>query len=378
MNLSGEYLFHCFPSRFAALNQPDKAGNPALERKYASCGLSILESILVNGMLLTPERIRIHRHPGSEQEREPPIELSQTRASFTLSTLEALQAANPYSRANLSHLDMFGQFSIGLEPLAARDFDMAPVYYYYDVHREQTSSCDPGSYPLIASLVHSLTETREILSVLALLERRAATAGGGSAPSEERIAAQFDKAKIDLLYQTSSRASRIARAIEELAPSEVGRVLRALDTDRRPFWNLVEAIDLMSGLLQRADSASLDTAMLYFSQREWRLVKVRSERVVGYDLVPDSHDEVSEVATARSEQLRALQQVALLTGTRLDIDWLRKCWVVLASGRSNRHFRDYIRVVTCPRKCVQSVKALVSHVFNGSPPAIVPIDTNPQ
>jgi hypothetical protein len=115
---NNQLLFHCFLS---SLGKFSKSGNAAeLAPHYGECGSGILESIGRIEILLTPERIKIARHLGSEQADKPPIEVSQTRASFTLSNLSDLQASNPFIPENYSHLDIFGYFSIGLDPIASR------------------------------------------------------------------------------------------------------------------------------------------------------------------------------------------------------------------------------------------------------------------
>lgn len=377
MSNSNEFLFHCFPGRLSKFTRTNHTSKES--RQYLDCGLAILESIILNGMLLTPEDIKIPRHKGAEQEGMPPIEVPQTRASFTLSSLDALQTPNPYSLKGETHLDIFGEFSIGLDPIAARDFDMAPVSYYYGTEQDTQNTNSSLAYPLVGSLVHSLTEVREILSVLALLERRSRVARGENTPEEDQIAAQFDKARVRLLYQPEARAKRITHTLETLPASQIYDVLATLDTDRRPFSNLVEAIDLLSGLLQSADSASLHAPLLYFSQREWRLTKVLNERVVGYNVFDSGFGEEQQRRNIRQGSLESIYYIASIMDNQLEEQWLQGCFVVFASAHSNKFFREYIRIITCPAAIYSLVEEVVAKYLGtgANSPIIVPIGDEP-
>jgi hypothetical protein len=314
-------------------------------------------------MLLTPEDVKIRRHVGSEQEYGDPILIPQTRASFTLSNLNALQQPNPFSRTGYSHLDIFGYFAIGVDPIAARDFDMSPVFYFYDAARRT------DDYPLIASLVHALTETRELLSLLTLMEERSIVEQGESTSEYEKIRSQFPNAKIGLLYQTKERSDRLAKMLASVPVEAIAEVVPVFETDRRPFWNLVEAIDLLSGLLQAADSASLDAELLYFSQHEWRLTKILNSN--GYSLSEDG-DVRSKLSYVRRAMQRSIHAIAALMDTKVNKEWLRKCWVVLGSARTRRIFREYIRLVVCPENCRADVERIVEFSTRGNtPPPLV-------
>lgn len=359
-----ELLFHCFPAAFGKLS---KLSIPRTDRRYQVLGLAVLRSILDHGMLLTPEDVKIRRHVGSEQEHSEPIIIPQTRASFTLSSLGGLQRPNPFSSGGYSHLDIFGHFSIGLDPIAARDFDMSPVFYFYDAAKRV------DSYPLIASLVHALTETREILSILTLLEERSIVSKGRNTPDYDQVRSQFGRAQIGLLHQTKECIERLTLKFREAPLESMEGILPIIETDRRPLWNLVEAIDLLSGLLQAADSASLNSELLYFSQHEWRLTKVLNSN--GYSLSPDTKSEPHKLHKIRAMMLRSVHLIAKLTNRELTDDWLQKCWVVLGSPHTQRIFREYIRLVLCPKNCESQVKDIVERALRGtaSLPTIVSI-----
>jgi hypothetical protein len=225
---------------------------------------------------------------------------------------------------------------------------MTPTFYYYDASTPPPNGSqeDKGTFPLIASLVHALTEARELFSLLTLLEERSKVARGDNDAEYDHVRAQFENANVRLLYQTKSRADRLGALLQDIHPDKISDVLAVLDTDRRSLWRLVEAEDLLSGLLQSTDSYSLKARLLYFSQHEWRLIKVLRGSIFGYDLAGPAPRESRKFEKIRAETLRTVHRVAQFQGTTVKEEWRRECWVLLYSPYTKKFFRDYIKVIT--------------------------------
>ncbi|OOG28798.1 hypothetical protein B1C78_00175 [Thioalkalivibrio denitrificans] len=357
-------LFHCFPSQFGAFSDHHAKDDWQL---MCECGVAMLETTLRDGLLLTPETIRVKLSPNSRAARagRAEVPLRQTRACFAHMSVTEMRKPNPHASKRENHFEVFGEFAIALDAVAARDLDMAPVHYFY-VDR------DERRYPMAASLIAALLETRELLSVLSRLEERVYRDVDALTAEQRRYFDAFERARVDLIFQDEDARTRLEAARQMLPTEGVKSFLKAFETDRRRLALLVEAIDLLSGLVQTADSSSRNEQMLYFSQQEWRLTRVLNNSLVGYSVDGPEVGEDEGVKPLRERKVAAVEQIAKLLDQRLEKPWLRDCWVVLGSALENRLFRSYVRAIVCPQGMKRRVLDVCRRMVwgQGCPPVI--------
>ncbi|PKM37564.1 MAG: hypothetical protein CVV06_05115 [Gammaproteobacteria bacterium HGW-Gammaproteobacteria-10] len=316
-------------------------------------GLLMLETTLRDGLLLTPEKIKIERAPESKAARSGQrfSELKQTRASFALMSLEELKMPNSNSPNLNSHLEVFGDFAIGLDPSSSRALDISPVHYYY--------GRDPDDrYPMIASILSSLIEMRELLSTLARLEERLWRNRRTMTEEQIEYYDAFHRANIDLLDRFGKEFNYLLEQREKVDLDALEAVFNCFPTDRRKLGYLVGSIDLLAGLLQTVDSRSLKVPMYYYSQKEWRLTQVMNETLVGYPLGYSLSREYPEVKPHRKQKKSIVKEVGELIGIPATLDWMNECFVVVGTTNGNRKFRDFVKVVVCPQKARGEVEKI--------------------
>lgn len=354
------FLFHCFPSKFGALNNREigSAQNVNNDVISKTVGLEILRSTLSSGLLLTTESVPVARLPGSEQADYPPIKIEQSRACFTLATCESLTQPNPF--LGHSHLDVFGYFGIGLDPIAARDFEMCPVTYYYAPNEEQQH------YPLSSANVHALIEVREILSQLTLLEAKQDLSDYPTTSRYRDVEPFFEKAGVGLLHQPPERLSKLNQRCEKISANEIRPVLECLQTDKRPLWQLVEAIDLITGLYQTADSSSLGASMYYYSQLEWRITKSLAPSFLGTPLTETLQVKDAtlrkHIDDARMEKLDSIANISEICNDNFTPNQLGDLYLVIGNMLTGKRIRDYVEVILCPKILLPDVQTLVSNI----------------
>lgn len=123
-------LFHAFPG--ASRRSSAKIGR----REAVHQGIAQLELMMRYGLLLTPEPLEI---PVNEAARfsdwEPPKTVfRQARACFTLvEDREELWLDRRLDEfgERTSHVSLFGEFAVGLDPIRARALGAVPVIYFY-------------------------------------------------------------------------------------------------------------------------------------------------------------------------------------------------------------------------------------------------------
>lgn len=361
MKPSDPRLFHCFPSNYGVLGKDSDSGSE-LNIHNARCdavGLEILRSTLSDGLLLTPETVPVARLPGSEQENASPAEVQQSRACFTLSTLDNLSKPNQF--LGYSHLEVFGNWGFGLDPIASRDFEMCPVTYFYGPDPAQRN------YPLISANVHALLEVRELLCQLTLLEAKQDLFDNPDSSRYREVQPFFQEAGVELRFQPSERYSMLRRRREALSADQIRPVLECLHTDKRPLWELVEGIDLISGLFQTADSSSLGASMYYYSQMEWRITKSLSPTFLGAPLFGDlelKNERLRDlVDDAHNNKIASVLEVCGIHGEPMRLE-LEQCYLVIGSILTKRRFRDYVDVILCPKLKVSEVQTVVAQISN--------------
>ena len=312
-------------------------------------GMSVLRLIWEHGLLLTPEVFHIPENPlAAKREGEPPqTDFIQTRACFTLVERDELWV--PKGERQKTHVELFGDFAIGIRSSVARRLGAVPVHYMYGAFDGITGN--PEDLNLSRELLLTLRELRSLAIAVARLEAKAAN-------PKRRI---LDGNTLDRLGYVLRGDPAIRRRIDSLVPAAALEVMHYLDTDRGPAWSLVELIDIMLCLFQTADFGAEDARGLrepnaYFRQREWRIVQllnadVRCQRLGsnfeldGTDAMPpDQRSELRARLRAISSEFfddRRLEGSAILRGTR------------------TRHFREFVDEVICPSSVAVDVGRLL-------------------
>ncbi|WVX48279.1 hypothetical protein ROLI_013590 [Roseobacter fucihabitans] len=237
---------------------------------------------------------------------------------------------------------------------------MCPVTYYYGPDPSK------GSYPLSSANLHALLEIRELLSQLTLLEAKQDLADNPTTSEYQKVQPFFKEAGIELLYQPVERLSILHRKREMLSPEQIRPVLECLQTDKRPLWQLVEAIDLIVGLFQNADSSSLGTSMYYYSQMEWRITRSLAPSFLGVPMEGELHfdnDELeNRIDSARMSKAKSLLKVSEIYGDPSEGVDIGQCYLVIGSLLTSKKFRDYVDVIICPAPFVSEVRTLISGI----------------
>ena len=122
------------------------------------------------GLLMTPENLRIDKNRRAYNVELQKTEFSQIRACFTLIDRGQLwQRLRRGTGEVQSHVDLFGKFAIGLDPIEARRLGAIPVIYFY-----RGTSKDIN---MSMEILYNLRELRSLAVAIARIEARAAIPG---------------------------------------------------------------------------------------------------------------------------------------------------------------------------------------------------------
>jgi hypothetical protein len=253
-------LFHAFPR---PSHQTDSAGR--VIRKPATdedCwrGLEILQLILTHGLLCTPEKFKLYPNYNTEnkekqkflQANKPHDEIVQSRACFTM--VDTLELTKEYELSqsqltySVAHVDLFGEFAVGLDPIEARALGVMPTVYYYrhDIGNPYRKTAGLGS-----QIVERLDEVRSLFSILSYIE-----AWENTSPDDGLIfpsAEMLKRMRIQVRYQKEIEAE-----LTKLKAQDAALINQLFNTDRVPAWNLVDFVEMMLSLYQTTDSTIED------------------------------------------------------------------------------------------------------------------------
>lgn len=260
----------------------------------------------------------------------------------------------------LSHLDLFGNFAIGLDALEARHIGILPtIYYYKDWPNGQDLTCKKLASGLCSQLINRLDEIRNILSILSHIEAIASDESTLLFPSREKL---FDMG-ITPKFETAVQ-SRLNR----LTPKNAKYIFSFFDTDRVASWNLVDYIKMLFSFYQTVDSSLCDEPLVFFQQREWRLIHHMRKGLQWFclgncALFADSSR--YKFRQARNDIRRFLESRL----GRLNEDRMVNFWVI--AEVDNKPFREMIREIVVPIKHVDHASALINRfTYYGSGPEI--------
>jgi hypothetical protein len=270
--------------------------------------------------------------------------LHQTRACFSLSTLDGLFEEDRDESERPSHAALFGHFAVGIDPAYAPDLGILPVIHYYDY---EPGDLNDGLNSLSPYLIDRLVEIRSLLSILAHVK----------AIAHPELPYTFDRAKLSEMEIVPHYEPKVERLLASLDRDFGRRMFQFFDTDRVPVWNLVESIDVLLSLFQTAHSRVRHRFLAYYQQREWRLIQHNTRTSVLYCLGEkswvDREDDPSTIAKKLAFR-KALEPV--LTHAPNLRESLGSCWVLESTG--NHHIRDYISQIVAPARCLTDLRAI--------------------
>ncbi len=332
LNPDRRLLFHAFPG-------PSR-GARRERRGIVDLGIAQLDLMIRYGLLLTPERLTIPENAAAVNREPPKVEFRQARACLTL--VESREELWRKTRLDehgrpTSHVGLFGEFAVGIDPIRARELGAVPVIYFY-------SGGDSAHVRVSHEMLFTLRELRSLAIALARLEAKAGIEGRDT----------LDTATLDAVGYVL-HGDPIVRERVDKADRRAARIaVDLLDTDRRPAWNLVDMIDGMFDLFQTADSRSCPESLAYYHEREWRIAplfssgvrcrRLKTETAAGENGLPPWVRELRARLRALDGDFFAeqvLDDSAILHGTR------------------DRTFFDFVEEVVCPTEAAAGVSDLL-------------------
>lgn len=358
-------LYHCFPRPSLVSGGQGQSPVRVVQQGKNSVGLEILESIICDGLVCTSEVLRAWTDPLRVEQMGEKRELReitrQTRACFTLCTADDL--ARPLANARFrdhsgrestrpaSHLDLFGSFGIGLDPLHARRIGVMPAMYFYTV----SGTHDDGP----EAILRRLAEARQALMALHMVEERS---GRVRIPwvhtewHEERASSQ----ELGFTVDKAGVRARLSR----LSSSDAASVFDLFDVDKRTSWQIVDKIDFILGLFQNTDSFIEDSPLAFYEQREWRLPYMSQMNLGWYSLGkhPRGRDPDRRHNNRGARRVRALLESA--KGRPLTEEEAKATWVLFEVDKAP--FATLISEIVCPPDQADAVGEIVARAQNGS------------
>ena len=312
-------FYHSFPRR------PHSRSSTFDEN---TIGLAILESIIKNGLLLTPESLKIPPNPRSVRASPPYTFINQYRACFTLLDRKDLLKKG-------GHAKNFGNFAIGLDTLEARKLGILPTFYYYKNTAKLSELEDSG---LSQEILFRLSEIRRILAVLATIEAK-------SSIDTERTKSVDYLSKVGL---TLDDEGDVAKRLLALRATEADQIVGLFETDRVPAWNLAEWVELILSVFQTADSVKRNRHLAYISQREWRIIQVYTQNLICIPL----DDNIARRLETRLRNIaaRTCQDIVKIRGLDFSLDR-----TFLLVGTTQHLFHAFIEEIVVPADCKKKV-----------------------
>ena len=330
-----------------------------LRRSNDTLGLKILESILFEGLVCTSEVLRAWTDPIRVAklgvERELHSVTRQTRACFTLCTAEDL--ARPHATVRFlepsgreasrstSHLELFGSFGIGINPLGARRIGIMPAMYFYTL-----SGAEDGGPE---DVLWRLAEARQSLVALHVIEELS-----GKVPIPWiHTSVREERSSSEELGLSVSK-EEVKSKLNKLTPQEASRIFDLFALDRRTSWQIIDKIDFVLGLFQNTDSFVEDSPLAFYEQREWRLPYISQKNLRWYSLGvhPRCRDPDGQSRSDGRGWVRRLLESG--RGKSLSDDEAKATWVLYEVD--SEPFAHLIEEVVCPPLHTEAVRAIVT------------------
>lgn len=366
-------LFHAFPRLLHRSGPTGKIVRRSPTEADRSKGFDILRMILTHGLLCTPENFPLYPNYHTENKQKKEFlragkshdSIIQSRACFTLADARELsqvyEITSDNEKQHVAHIDLFGEFAIGLDPLDARALGILPTVYYY---KQDIGEGFRKTAGLGWQIVERLDEARNVFSILSYLE-----CWSNKGPEYDPIYPNAERLReMGILIR---HQPEIEQELAKLEAKDADLILRIFDTDRVPAWNFVDFIQMLLSLYQTADSTIADAPLAFFRQKEWRIIHHKTEHLAWFGL--GQHKSYrNPLALKYCDAINELRDF-IRTGRNDPSEWyLDQCWVLARSG--DRHFRDFVREIVVPQSHVERAKELVeSKSFVGDPPVITPL-----
>ena len=325
-------LFHAFPG-------PSR-GSLGERRKTADLGIAELDLMMRYGLLLTPERLRIPKNTSAVNREPPKVEFRQARACFTLvqdrEELWSKARLDEYGQP-ISHVGLFGDFAVGIDPIRARELGAVPVIYFY-------SAGESAHAGVSHEILFTLRELRSLAIALARLEAKARIEGRDT----------LDTATLDAIGYVLDGDPVVRKRIEAADHRSARAAVDLVDTDRRPAWNLVDWIDAMFDLFQTVDSDSCPESLAYYQEREWRIAPLFSSGVRCRRLRVEKNSGETELPAWIRELRSSLRSIDRDFFTEEVLDDSS-----ILHGTDDRTFFDFVEEIVCPAAAAADVADLL-------------------
>lgn len=325
-------LYHAFPGASRS------AGNE--QRNTLHQGIMQIDLMMRYGLLLTPEILTIPLNKVAKNREAPKTKFCQARACFTLvenrEELWLNKRLDEFGQST-SHVSLFGEFAVGLDPIRARECGALPVIYFY-------SGGDSAHKTVSQEILFTLRELRSLAIALARLEAKARIEGRDT----------LDAATLDAIGYVLAGDPVVRERIHATDQDAARAAVELLDTDRRPAWTLVDWIDAMFDLFQTADSSSSPESLAYYQEREWRITSLFSTGVRCRRLRLDKTSGERELPTWVPELRSKLRS--------LDSDFFTEEVLnesTILHGTQDRTFFDFIEEIVCPAEAAAGVANLL-------------------
>lgn len=197
-------------------------------------------------------------------------------------------------------------------------------------------------------MIQRLKEVRELLIVLAIIER-SLVIEGFRFPGDDDLQAM----DADLPYQPE-----IKRALYRLSNEQRVSLLELFNTDRDPALDLVSFMDMMLGLFQEADSSLDGSVLAFYQQREWRLIHHMRQGMTWHCLTQTEDRLGDRSELPLQDTIRELRfALSAFTGKRFDESYYRRCWLLQAVD--GRPIADYVVRAIAPARAVRKLQLMM-------------------
>ena len=342
-------LYHCFSRVRNDLN------NREIDRE----SLNILNSILGSGLLCTYEKIKVAIDPEADKEiASDTLGLPQSRCCFTLLNFEEI--AKPLKRSlfqtkdEKSHVELFGDIGIGIDPIKARVLGILPTIYFAPIEHSEI-----GIAGLSTQFLYRLIEAREVFAALAYVE---AKVGFIDYPEGRLEFPNIAKLEEDWGINLSHEGDLLEKLVD-LSRFEAKKVLDLFEVDRIRAAGLFDFMSMLLSAFQTADSSFINSPLEFFAQREWRLL--HHNRLGMSWLSIDSGEwhggppKAFQKECAEEAQRIIRSKIITKYSEPKSNSILKNTWMLCEVD--GKPIQQYFQEIICPTRLLKEVKTIVSN-----------------
>jgi hypothetical protein len=359
-------LFHSFP-RPPEKSTEDSAATSLSHEERDELGFLILKSILKYGLVCTPERLKLYPDEQTSnpakldllREGKPDYLHVQSRFCTTLCDADELfkpkirgLVPGPYGpvragKKPTSHAALFGPWSIAFETSAARHIGFVPTFYFSPDDLMGRRFHGLGAPGLGLQIIHRLRELRELMIILAHIER--------SVRVGDHVL--VDAATLKSLDLDLPLEPEIMENISRLSLKKRADLVKHFNTDRESAVNLVGFIDMMLSLFQETDSTIDGEQLAFYQQREWRLIHHWRLGVRWYSLghQPPIRNPLAKERSTEIAHIRGVLERC--SGRERSESYFASCWVLETIDEMRP--LDFIGSIIVPNEQLPRVRCLL-------------------